>query len=224
MRRLARVISICAVASSLFLLFSSVEVSHQDGQQRNCGSVFDSLVDRSGWEQWWALDLDDPDERVRTGLLRTTQCPTAVNRQLGVALGLGALAALPGALHRTPRGATANARSAGSQLTRLGRTTSIAGAVLLTAGVVSIIVLTADADSTLFLYTDRIVVAVIGLVVLVPTLALFAIGRVLMLVGPFATGLEPDPVAGRQSPSDGTSKAPDADGSGLTGSEVNDDA
>ena len=51
------------------------------------------------------------------------------------------------------------------------------------AGVAAIVVLVADADSTLFLYVDRLVVGVVGLIVLIPTIALFVIGRALVLVG-----------------------------------------
>ncbi len=72
-------------------------------------------------------------------------------------------------------------RAAGSR--SLGRATSLAGGILTVAGVIAVILLVADADSTLFLYTDRLVVAVVGLIVLIPTMALFVIGRVLALVG-----------------------------------------
>ena len=43
--------------------------------------------------------------------------------------------------------------------------------------------LVADSDSTLFLYTDRLVVAVVGLLVLVPPMALVVLGRVVALFG-----------------------------------------
>ena len=52
----------------------------------------------------------------------------------------------------------------------------------------------ADADSTLFLYVDRGVVALVGLIVLVPTLALIVIGRALTLIAPhLAEPREPTP-------------------------------
>ena len=70
-----------------------------------------------------------------------------------------------------------------TKIRRLGRTTSVAGALLTIAGVVAITVLVADSESTLFLYTDRLVVAVVGLIVLVPTMAMLAIGRALSIVG-----------------------------------------
>ncbi len=174
-----------AFAAALFGLFANVEVDGQGPVTRTCGSVFDSIADRSGWETWWALDVDDPDSGVRSALLRTDNCPGSINRQLGIVIALAAGGAvLSVARRRTGVRPTTGRRSVGGQLSRLGRATSIAAAGLGLAGIAGIIVLIADADSTLFLYTDRVVVAVIGLVVLVPTLALYAIGRVLMLAGP----------------------------------------
>jgi hypothetical protein len=154
----------------------------------------DSLVDRSGWQDWWALDLDDPDERVRTGLLRTAQCPNAINQRLVVVVGLSASAVVLGGLGRPRRSPLlhTDTRSPGPELVRLGRITSRAGATLAMSGIVGIIMLAADSDSTLFLYTDRVVVVVIGLVVLVPTLALVAIGRTLVLLGPHIASLGGD--------------------------------
>jgi hypothetical protein len=67
------------------------------------------------------------------------------------------------------------------RLARLGRVTSAVGGGLTLVGLVGIGMLLADADSTLFLYTDRTVVAVVGLIVLVPAIALFAAGRALAL-------------------------------------------
>jgi hypothetical protein len=182
---------------SLYALLSNVGVGQP---ARTCGSAFDSLVDRSGWQDWWALDLDDPDEGVRSELLRTVQCPNAVNQRLGLVLGLGAFAVVLIGLSRPRRSRSiaADTRPPGPELVRLGRITSRAGATLAIAGILGIIVLTADSDSTLFLYTDRVVVLVIGLVVLVPTLALVAIGRVLVLFGPHIARLGGDDDAGNR--------------------------
>jgi hypothetical protein len=71
----------------------------------------------------------------------------------------------------------------GSRVERIGRLTAALGGTLTILGIVAIVILVADADSTLFLYTDRLVVAVVGLIVLIPTVTLFVIGRVLVLVG-----------------------------------------
>ena len=112
----------------------------------------------------------DPDDGVRSSLLRTTRGPDAVNRQLAIVVVLGAAGLAGAAALRRPRPQPADS-SLGAGLVRLGRATSIVAAALGLAGLAGIVILIADADSTLFLYTDRVVVAVIGLVVLVPTLA-----------------------------------------------------
>jgi peptidoglycan/LPS O-acetylase OafA/YrhL len=75
-----------------------------------------------------------------------------------------------------------DADGAAQRIARLGGITSLVGAGLTLAGVVGIVLLVADADSTLFLYTDRAVVAVVGLIVLVPAIVLIALGRALVLI------------------------------------------
>jgi hypothetical protein len=182
---------VSAIAAALLLvllgavLLVQIEVT-EVGVTRSCGSVFDSAVDLSGWEQWWAADLDEPDE-VRTALVRTTRCPDAVNQRVVVAAALGITALVLGAVamarRRTDRSPDASAASIGHRVVRIGRLTSTLGGALTALGVVAIVVLVADADSTLFLYTDRLVVAVVGLLVLIPTITLFVIGRVLVLLG-----------------------------------------
>ena len=182
---------VSAITAALLLvllgtvLLVQIEVT-EAGVTRSCGSVFDSAVDRSGWEQWWAADLDEPDE-VRTALVRTTRCPDAVNQRVAVAAALGITALVLGAVamarRRTDRSADASAASIGHRVVRIGRLTSTLGGALTALGVVAIVVLVADADSTLFLYTDRVVVAVVGLIVLIPTITLLVIGRVLVLLG-----------------------------------------
>ena len=152
---------------------------------RSCGSVFDSAVDRSGWELWWARDLDEADE-VRSALVRTTRCPDAVNQRVAIAAALGFTALVLGgvamARGRADRSSDSTATPVGRRVVRIGRLTSALGGALTTLGIIAIVILVADADSTLFLYTDRLVVAVIGLIVLIPTITLFVIGRVLVLL------------------------------------------
>ena len=182
---------VSAIAAALLLvllgavLLVQIDVT-EAGVTRSCGSVFDSAVDRSGWEQWWAADLDEPDE-VRSALVRTTRCPDAVNQRVAIAAALGITALVLGAVatarRRTDRSADASASDTGHRLVRIGRLTSMLGGALTALGIIAIVVLVADADSTLFLYTDRLVVAVVGLIVLIPTITLFVIGRVLVLLG-----------------------------------------
>jgi hypothetical protein len=181
----ASVLAVLVLAVSVVLLLSNVEVSGEATGVRSCGSGFDSVVDRSGWELWLARDLDEADVSNGSVLLRTTQCPDAVNRRLALS---GLFAAAAGALvvvaafRRRPR--EADASPVELRVARLGRATAATGAALGLFGVIALVVLVADADSTLFLYTDRLVVAVVGLIALVPTLALVAIGRFLMLLAP----------------------------------------
>jgi len=182
---------VSAIAAALLILLLGavllvqIEVT-EAAVTRSCGSVFDSAVDRSGWEQWWAADLDESDE-VRPSMVRTTRCPDAVNQRVAIAAALGITALVLGAVatarRRSDRSAAASASSVGHRVARIGRITSTLGGALTALGIIAIIVLVADADSTLFLYTDRLVVAVVGLIVLIPTVTLFVIGRVLVLLG-----------------------------------------
>jgi hypothetical protein len=182
-----------AIASALMIVLLAavvlVQIEVTDAgvaATRSCGSVLDSVVDRSGWEQWWAHDLDEPDE-VRSALVRTSRCPDAVNQRVAVAAVLGIAGVVLGAVamaRRTAdRSADTDASSLGHRVARIGRLTAALGGALTVLGIIAIVMLVADADSTLFLYTDRLVVAVVGLIVLIPTITLFVIGRVLVLLG-----------------------------------------
>jgi len=178
------------------VLLAQIEVTDADvAATRSCGSVFDSVVDRSGWEQWWVHDLDEPEE-IRSALVRTTRCPEAVNQRVAIAALLGVIAVVLGAVvmarRRSGRSADTAGSALGRRLARIGRLTAALGGALTVLGIVAVVVLVADADSTLFLYTDRLVVAVVGLIVLIPTIALFVIGRVLVLLGENAEHIEQD--------------------------------
>ena len=188
-----RIRGLSAIAGALMIvllgaaLLFQVEVTDAEvAVTRSCGSVFDSVVDRSGWELWWARDLDEPEE-VRSALVRTNRCPDAVNQRLALAAALGFIGLVLGGVAmgrgRAARSLDVTASPVGDRIVRLGRLTSALGGALTALGVTAIVVLVADADSTLFLYTDRLVVAVVGLIVLIPTVTLFVIGRVLVLVG-----------------------------------------
>ena len=190
------------IASALMIvllaavLLVQIEVTDAEvAATRSCGSVFDSVVDRSGWEQWWTQDLDEPDE-VRSALVRTNRCPQAVNQRVAIAAVLAITGAVLGAVamarRRADRSAAAAASPIGRRVVRIGRLTSVIGGALTTLGIIAIVILVADADSTLFLYTDRLVVAVVGLIVLIPTLTLFVIGRVLVLLGENVQPIERD--------------------------------
>ena len=175
-----------AVMLAAVVLIQIEVTDAQVAATRGCGSVFDCVVERSGWQQWWAADLVETDE-VRSALVRTNHCPGAVNQRVTVAAVLGMTAAVLGvvtmARRKPDRSADTPASTVGRRVTRIGRLTSALGGTLTALGIIAIVVLVADADSTLFLYTDRLVVAIVGLIVLIPTVTLFVIGRVLVLLG-----------------------------------------
>lgn len=181
----ASAVALVALAASL--VAAQVEVTNTAvDATRTCGSVFDAVADRSGWEIWWARDLDEPDPEVRSALVRTSACPDAINGRLALAAVLGGLAGLAVLGAATLRGGRRRSLApidVADRLVRLGRITSFVGVVLTLAGLVAVVLLVADADSTLFLYTDRLVVGVVGLIVLVPTASLAVIGRALTILG-----------------------------------------
>jgi hypothetical protein len=194
-RWVAGLLAVLALAGSVTVFLAQANVTNDAvGVTRTCGSAFDAAVDRSGWEIWWAADLDEPDELVRSALVRTDLCPSAINWRIGIAAALGSLSVLlavfVGLRGRSEQRRDPAETTLADRIVRLGRATSAVGAVLTVGGVVAIVVLVADADSTLFLYTDRIVVVVGGLIVLMPAMALFAIGRVLALVGAYLQQLD----------------------------------
>lgn len=186
-RTIAKAAAILAAMGSFAVLLGQVEVSDDDvSATRTCGSALDSAIDRSGWDQWWVSDLDEPDPTVRSELVRTRLCPDAVNRRFTLAMALGAITVGAAFLARpwnrsgrTPE----EPRSVGVRIARVGTASSWVGLSLSLAGVIAIVVLVGDAESTLFLYTDRLVVAVVGLLVLTPTIALFVMGRMLTILG-----------------------------------------
>jgi hypothetical protein len=195
----ASALGLAAIAASVVMAQVEVTPAAVD-VTRTCGSVFDAVADRSGWEIWWAQDLDEPDPEVRSALVRTSGCPDAINGRLASATVLGgvaALAVLGVVVLRADRRRSRARADVAERLVRLGRITSLAGATLTLAGVVAVVLLVADADSTLFLYTDRLVVGVVGLIVLVPTASLVVIGRALTILGgadaPRGVGIDPVP-------------------------------
>jgi hypothetical protein len=177
--------------AAIALLILQVEVTHEGEVSgasaqttRTCGSAFDGVADRSGWEVWWAHDLDEPDEAVRAALVRTRQCPDAINRRivLSAVLMAGAASAAAGATRLRRTRTLLHDDDVVGRIARLGRMTSYVGVALTVAGAGALALLLADAESTLFLYTDRPVVAVGGLIVLVPAVALIVLGRALALL------------------------------------------
>lgn len=171
--RMVVVVAIAAATAALATLFWQVEVTGSDASPaRACGSAFDSVADRSGWQQWWAQDLDDADLGSGAELVRTRRCPDAVNRRTAIAAVLGGLAVAAGLLAVRPSTKSHAGSSRSRQLERIGTIATASGVALSIGGLAAIVLLVADADSTLFLYTDRLVVAIVGLIALVPAMAL----------------------------------------------------
>ena len=164
---MAWIFSVALLTAAAVTLAWQVEVGDPT---RSCGSAFDSVADRSGWEVWWAQDLDEGSVDRPSELVRTRTCPDAVNRRTVAAAVLGGAGlVLAGLAWRSDRsGRSAEPRP----LERVGLLAAGTGVALTAAGIGAIVLLVADADSTLFLYTDRLVVAVVGLIALVPAVAL----------------------------------------------------
>ena len=167
-RTYARIGALVLVVAAATTLLLQVEVGDPT---RACGSAFDAVTDRSGWEVWWAQDFDEATVDRPSELVRTRECPDAVNRRTVIAAVLG----LSGALLAASVWRPAWRAEGTAPLARIGAMAAATGVVLTIGGIAGIVLLVADADSTLFLYTDRLVVGVIGLIALVPAIAL-AIG------------------------------------------------
>jgi hypothetical protein len=165
------------------VLFLHVRV-HTAGVGVSCGAPFDVVAGRADWHTWYAEDLSDPrlDSR-QPALPRTDMCPDAVNRRTLLAGSLGAVALVTGtvAIAVAVRNRPAPRRS---QLRTLGAWVTGVGVALTTAGLAALAVLLANPSATLFLYVDRWVVATVGMLALVPAIALAAGGRALMIGAP----------------------------------------
>ena len=155
---------------------------HASGISASCGAPFDVISGRANWQQWFSTDLTDPRISAARPLVRTEACPTAVNRRTTIAgilaatgLALVTAAALLVARDRRRRTRPIPLRALGAWVTGVG-------AALTVAGFIGLVVLLANPDAALFLYVDRWVIAIIGMLVLIPTIAVAASGRALMLV------------------------------------------
>lgn len=189
--------AIVLLAAAAVAALQQIRVTDQPtGATRACGSGFDVSVDRSGWEQWWLADLDEPDEEVRATLLRTQSCPAGVNQRLAIAavLAVGGVtsAVLPLVQRQRLRDHGAPRSVLAQRLVTLGRLTTIIGAGLVAGGLVAIVVLVGDADASIFRYVDRSVVLVGGLLLLAPALTLTAFGLAMSFGGDHRDQEDPD--------------------------------
>lgn len=176
-RWLARAIGAAALVVAAGVLAVTVQV-HAAGGSRSCGSAWDVIAGRSGWQQWWALDQADAPSAAPW--LRTEKCPGAVNAHVveAAALGVGAVAALSAAAFIGSRSRKATPTAAPARRLRmLGRSMTVLGVLLSVGGLVGIALLVANPDAPLFLYVNRQTVVLLGLVLLLPAVLLIVLGR-----------------------------------------------
>ncbi len=189
--------SVCWGAGLALLILSGVvlllQVSvHGAGTpSRACGSGWDVIAGRTGWQQWWAADLSGPGESRGGQLVRTLRCPDAVNTRTivsgGLALGAVALVSAGGLAARRVRPVLPGPAR---RLRLLGTGVTVAGALLTAAGLAGIALLVADPRASLFLYVSRPVVVLAGLLLLLPAILLVALGYGLRLLASYLTHAE----------------------------------
>ncbi len=185
------------IAAGLVLLLQ-VSVAGAGTPPRACGSAWDVVAGRAGWQQWQAADLSDPAEARDGGLVRTLRCPGAVNARIvtsgGLALGAvalvsaGELAALRAARRARPAGSRPARR-----LRLLGTAVTILGALLTATGLAAIALLVADPRAPLFYYVSRPAVVLAGLLLLLPAILLIVLGRVTSMMAGYLAHQEEVP-------------------------------
>jgi hypothetical protein len=164
------------------VLVLQVQVSAgPSGGSRACGSAWDVVAGRVGWEQWWAEDLGRPAPAAAPSLVRTLECPSAVNLRMVVASALAALgvtAVVVGEVIGRGRGLRGRAAEddPARRLRRLGTVVAAVGAVVTAGGLAGLALVLADPDAALFLYVDRPVAALVGGVLLTLPVGLVVAG------------------------------------------------
>jgi hypothetical protein len=170
------------------LVLQQVRVTNPSGAAVACGSPFDVVVGRVDWRDWYAADL------ARSGdgpvvFSRSMKCPDALNSRLLLAGGLlviGVVEVVTFEIVRSRRTRSATpSRGRRPALQRLGNAAMVTGLIICVGGVGAIVRLVANPDSTLFLYVDRWVAVVIGLLILLPAVWLVVAGRALTLAARF---------------------------------------
>lgn len=153
-----------------------------------CGSGFDVIAGRTDWRDWWALDVAAADPAGEPSFARSRQCPSALNRRTlpAGAIVVLAVAAVAGSeVLRARRRAELRppVTRPAERVRRLGLVVTVAGVVLATAGAAALVLLVADPRSTLFLYVDRPVAVLFGLLLLQPAIAMILVGRAVSVAG-----------------------------------------
>jgi hypothetical protein len=171
------------------VLLPQVSVSAAGTPPRACGSAWDVVTGRAGWPRWWAADLSDPAAARGAPLIRTLQCPGALNGRIAASagLGVGAVAVVAAgeavALRRARRVRPVPARPGPVRRLRLfGTAVTVFGGLLTAGGLAGIAILVADPGSPLFLYVSRPLAAFAGLLLLLPAILLIALGQGIRLI------------------------------------------
>ncbi len=196
-RVMGRAVGALLIVIAIGVVLMEVDVPTGETTRGSCGSAFDAIAGRTDWEVWRAQDFDTPVTTSTNSLPRTEQCPDEVNRRILLAGGLviAVIAVVTAAELLDRRGAEPSRAAKGDPVDRLralGLYVMVAGGALTLAGLVGIVLLVADPESSLFLYVNRAVVALIGLVVLLPAIALMVAGRALALLAGALEGKSPD--------------------------------
>lgn len=177
---------VCWGAGVVLLVLSSLVLTLQvsaraDGTQSvSCGSAWDTVAGRTGWQQWWAADLAGAaDGHAR--LVRTVRCPGAVNARIAASSGL-ALAAVAVVMtgevvaRRSARWTRRAWPARAKRLRLLATAVMTAGGLLTAGGLAGLALLVADPRATIFLYVSRPVVLLAGLLLILPAILLIAMG------------------------------------------------
>ncbi len=164
------------------VLLLQVSVRDAGVPPRACGSAWDVVTAGGGWQRWWAADLSDPAQARGGQLVRTLRCPGAVNGRIIAAgcLAIGAVTVVAAgevAVLRHARQSRSAMPAAVSRLRLLASIVTVLGVLLTAGGLAGLAILMASPGLPLFLYVSRPVVALIGLLLLLPAILLIALGR-----------------------------------------------
>lgn len=192
---------VCWIAGTVLLVLSGVALLlqvavHGAGTPAlACGSGWDVVAGRTGWQQWWAADLSGPAGGREGRLVRTLRCPGAVNGHIvtsgGLALGAVALvSAGEFAAWRSARRTRPALPGQARRLRRLGTAVTLLGALLTAGGLAGIALLVADPHAPLFLYVSRPVVVLAGLLLILPAILLIVLGRAARLMADYLAHAE----------------------------------